>query len=162
MEHTGLLFLFTCQPTKSSNFSRSGVNVRAHLLRKNYSRNFSANRKAPRSEIRVMIEPLNCLSPPVIFNDRSKAVLLLWIFLLFTFHVCLYNTALFVPFSLVITCLERTDLLAPLKLMFPCVLLLFHMVSRVRCGTCLYWFLIFAFFFTSAIHCIAFFYHFTW
>ena len=33
MEHTGLLFLFTCQPTKSSNFSRSGVNVRAHLLR---------------------------------------------------------------------------------------------------------------------------------
>ena len=39
MEHTGLLLLFTCQPTKSSNFSRLGVNVRAHLLRKNYSRN---------------------------------------------------------------------------------------------------------------------------
>ena len=47
MEHTGLLFLFTCQPTKSSNFSRSGVNVRAHLLRKNYSRNFSSIRSAP-------------------------------------------------------------------------------------------------------------------
>ena len=49
MEHTGLLFLFTCQPTKSSNFSRSGVNVRAHLLRKNYSRNFSSIRSAPES-----------------------------------------------------------------------------------------------------------------
>ena len=47
VEHTGLLFLFTCQPTKSSNFSRSGVNVRAHLLRKNYSRNFSSIRSAP-------------------------------------------------------------------------------------------------------------------
>ena len=34
MERTGLLFLFTCQPTKSSNFSRPGVNVRAHLLRR--------------------------------------------------------------------------------------------------------------------------------
>ena len=47
MEHTGLLFLFTCQPTKSSNFSRSGVNVRAHLLRKNYSGNFSSIRSTP-------------------------------------------------------------------------------------------------------------------
>ena len=47
MEHTGLLFLFTCQPTKSSNFSRSGVNVRPHLLRENYSRNFSSIRNAP-------------------------------------------------------------------------------------------------------------------
>ena len=47
MEHTGLLFLFTCQPTKSSNFSRPGVNVRAHLLRKNYSRTFSSIRSAP-------------------------------------------------------------------------------------------------------------------
>ena len=42
MEHTGLLFLFTCQPTKSFNFSSLGVNVRAHILRKNYSRNFSS------------------------------------------------------------------------------------------------------------------------
>ena len=30
--------------------------------------------------------PLNCLSPPVISIDRSKAVLLLWIFLLFIIH----------------------------------------------------------------------------
>ena len=49
MEHTGLLFLFTCQPTKSSNLSRSGENVHAHLLRKNYSRNFSSIRSAPKA-----------------------------------------------------------------------------------------------------------------
>ena len=49
MELTGLLVLFTCQPTKSSNFSRSGVNVRAHLLRKNYSMNFSSIRSTPMS-----------------------------------------------------------------------------------------------------------------
>ena len=47
MEHTGLLFLFTWQPTKSSN----GVNVRAHLLRKNYSRNFSSIRSTPYSSL---------------------------------------------------------------------------------------------------------------
>ena len=52
VEHTGLLFLFTCQPTKSSNFSRSGVNIRAHLLRKNYSRNFSSIRNALRSSVK--------------------------------------------------------------------------------------------------------------
>ena len=49
MEHIGLLLLFTCQPTKISNLSHSGVNVRAHLLRKNYSRNFSSIRSAPLS-----------------------------------------------------------------------------------------------------------------
>ena len=49
MEHTGHLFLFTGQPTKSSNLSRSDVNVCAHLLRKNYSRNFSSIRSAPLS-----------------------------------------------------------------------------------------------------------------
>ena len=31
----------------ANHFSRSGVNVRAHQLRKNYSRNFSSNRSAP-------------------------------------------------------------------------------------------------------------------
>ena len=50
MEHTVLLLLFTCQPTKSSKFSRSGVNVRAHLLRKNYSRDFSSIQSAPVTE----------------------------------------------------------------------------------------------------------------
>ena len=47
MEHTGLLFLFACLPTKRPNFSRLGVNVHAHLLRKNYSRNFSSIRSEP-------------------------------------------------------------------------------------------------------------------
>ena len=62
VEHTELLFLFTCQPTKSSNFSRSGVNVRAHLLRKNYSRNFSSIRSAPRLCVNVVaILPIKCL-----------------------------------------------------------------------------------------------------
>ena len=41
--------MFTCQPTKSSNFSRSGINVRAHLLRKIYSKNFSSIQSAPMS-----------------------------------------------------------------------------------------------------------------
>ena len=56
MEHTGLLFLFTCQPTQSSNFSRSGVNVRAHQLRKNYSRNFSSIRSSPRMWFNVELK----------------------------------------------------------------------------------------------------------
>ena len=47
MEHTGLFFLFTCQPTKGCNCSRSGVNVRAQLLRNNFSRNFSSIRGGP-------------------------------------------------------------------------------------------------------------------
>ena len=37
VEHTGLFFLFTCQPTNGCNCSSSVVNVRAHLLRNNLS-----------------------------------------------------------------------------------------------------------------------------
>ena len=37
--------------------------------------------------------------------------------------------------SLVATCWESAYLLALLYVMFYCVLLLFHVVSRVRCGT---------------------------
>ena len=55
MELTGLFFLFTCQPTKSSNFSRSDVNVRAHLLRKNYSWNLSSIRSTPMSHIHYQV-----------------------------------------------------------------------------------------------------------
>ena len=44
VEHTGPLILFTCQPTKGCNCSRSGVNVHVHLLRNNLSRNISSNR----------------------------------------------------------------------------------------------------------------------
>ena len=51
------------------------------------------------------------------------------------FHSCLYYTIVSVPCSLVITCWERADLLALLCMMFPYVLSLSQMVSRVRCGT---------------------------
>ena len=46
-------------------------------------------------------------------------------FLLFMFHVCLCCTVLSVPYSLVITCWERADLLALLFVMFPCVFVTF-------------------------------------
>ena len=47
MEHTGLFVLFTCQPTKGCNCSRSDVNVCAYLLRNNFSGNFSSIRSGP-------------------------------------------------------------------------------------------------------------------
>ena len=53
--------------------------------------------------------------------DRSKAVLLLWIPLLFMFHGCICYTILFVPCSLVITCCELAALLALLCVVFSCV-----------------------------------------
>ena len=58
-------------------------------------------------------------------TDRSKALFLWWSFLLFMFHACLYYTVLSVPCSLVISCLERADLLALLSVMFSCVLFTF-------------------------------------
>ena len=53
-------------------------------------------------------------------------------FLLFLFRVCraIYS----VHCSLMVTCWERTDLLALLYAMFSCVLSLSHVVSWVRCG----------------------------
>ena len=59
------------------------------------------------------------LSPPVFFTDRSKAVLRLWIFVLFVFHVCL--AVLSVHFKLVVTCWERANLLSLLYVMCSCV-----------------------------------------
>ena len=55
------------------------------------------------------------------FSDRSKAVLLLWIFVSLLFHVCLYYTDLSVPRTIVITCWDRTDRLALLCVIFPWV-----------------------------------------
>ena len=60
----------------------------------------------------------------------------------------LLYVVLCVTCSLVITCWERVYLLDLLCVIFSCVLSLSHMVSQVRCGTWLYRFLIFAFFFT--------------
>ena len=89
---------------------------------------------------------VTCLSPPVIFLPTvPRWCFFCGPFLLFVFCFCLCHTVLSVPCSLVVTCLERTDLLALLYIMFSCVLSLSHMVSWVRCGTWLYWFLIIAF-----------------
>ena len=41
----------------------------------------------------------------------SKAVILLWIFFVIYIHVCLCYAVLCVPYSLVVTCWERADLL---------------------------------------------------
>ena len=108
------------------------------------------------SKLRVRLVPLSCLSMfklSSIVTDRSRAVLLLWIYFCYLFcFVFVFVTHLFVPCSLVITYWERADLLARLCVMFSCVLSqVFHMVSRVRCGTWLYRYLIFAFFNTFII-----------
>ena len=66
-------------------------------------------------------------------------------FLLYVIHVCLCHTVSSVPCSPVVICWERADLLALLFALFSCVFFsLSHMVSRARCGTRLYRFLIFA------------------
>ena len=54
-------------------------------------------------------------------TERSKAVLLLWIFLLFVCCVCLCHAVLSVSCSLVVICWEMADLLALLYVMFNCV-----------------------------------------
>ena len=72
-------------------------------------------------------------------------------FLLYMFHVYLCYAVLSVPCSLVITCCERADILALLRFVFACVLSLYHMLFRVRYGTWLYRFLIFAFLSTLRI-----------
>ena len=63
--------------------------------------------------------------------------------LLFVFRVC--HAVLSVPCGLVVSCWERANLLALLCVMFSCVLSL-SLVSWVRCGICLYLFLIIAIF----------------
>ena len=51
-------------------------------------------------------------------TDHSNVVLLLWIL----FVICVsYHTVLSVPYSLVVTCWERADLLALLYVMFSCL-----------------------------------------
>ena len=60
------------------------------------------------------------------FTDRSKAVLLLWIILLFMFRVC--RAVLSVHCSLVVTCCERAGLLTLLYVTFSCDFVTF------RCG----------------------------
>ena len=94
------------------------------------------------------------MSPPVKkITDRSKAVFLLWIiFIIYVSPLSVLFIYLSDPCSLLTACWERADLLALLCVMFPCVLPLSHMVSRVRCGTSLYRFQIFAFFTYNILH----------
>ena len=67
--------------------------------------------------------PSNMFNPSSNFlTDLYDAVLLLWII----FAICvLFLTVLTVPCSLVVTCWERTDLLALLYVMFSCVFVTF-------------------------------------
>ena len=84
------------------------------------------------------------LSPPVkYFTDRSKAVLLLWIFYVFVLSCVCYVLCASVYMCFVVTCWERADLLALVCGVF-WEFVTFPLVSWVRCGTWLYRFLIFA------------------
>ena len=83
-------------------------------------------------------------SPPVkYFTDRSKAVLLLWIFYVFVLSCVCYVLCASVYMCFVVTCWERADLLALVCGVF-FEFVTFPLVSWVRCGTWLYRFLIFA------------------
>ena len=75
------------------------------------------------------------LSPPVkYFTDRSKAVLLLWIFYVFVLSCVCYVLCASVYMCFVVTCWERADLLALVCGVF-CEFVTFPLVSWVRCGT---------------------------
>ena len=76
--------------------------------------------------------------------DRSKAVLLLWIFFIVNF-VVVCHTVLSVTYSLVVTSCEGVDLSALLYLVFLEFVSFSHTVSWVRCVTSLYRFLSFVF-----------------
>ena len=77
------------------------------------------------------------------FTDRSKAVLLLWIFYVFVLSCVCYVLCASVYMCFVVTCWERADLLALVCGVY-CEFVTFPLVSWVRCGTWLYRFLIFA------------------
>ena len=92
--------------------------------------------------VKYFLAPSNC------FTFRSKAVLLLWI--LFAIYVSCLSLL-----CCLVCCLQPYDhllgkgwSLCSLVCCVSCVLSLSHIVSWVRCGTCLYRFLIFAFIFT--------------
>ena len=75
------------------------------------------------------------LSPPVkYFTDRSKAVLLLWVFYVFVLSCVCYVLCASVYMCFVVTCWERADLLALVCAVF-CEFVTFPLVSWVRCGT---------------------------
>ena len=67
-------------------------------------------------------------------SDRSKAVLLLWIFYVFVLSCVCYVLCASVYMCFVVTCWERADLLAFVCGVF-CEFVTFPLVSWVRCGT---------------------------
>ena len=68
------------------------------------------------------------------FTDRSKAVLLLWIFYVFVLSCVCYVLCASVYMCFVVTCWERADLLALVCGVY-CGFVTFPLVSWVRCGT---------------------------
>ena len=72
--------------------------------------------------------------PVKYFTDRSKAVLLLWIFYVFVLSCVCYVVCASVYMCFVVTYWERADLLALVCGVF-CEFVTFPMVSWVRCGT---------------------------
>ena len=68
------------------------------------------------------------------FTDRSKAVLLLWIFYVFVLSCVCYVLCASVYMCFLVTCWERADLLALVCGVF-CEFVTFPLVSWVRCGT---------------------------
>ena len=68
------------------------------------------------------------------FTDRSKAVLLLWIFYVFVLSCVCNVLCASVYMCFVVTCWERADLLALVCGVF-CEFVTFPLVSWVRCGT---------------------------
>ena len=72
--------------------------------------------------------------PVKYFTDRSKAVLLLWIFYVFVLSCVCYVLCASVYMCFVVTCWERADLMA-LVCGVLCQFVTFPLVSWVRCGT---------------------------
>ena len=99
------------------------------------------------SELRVRLVPGKRSKPSskIFFTDRSKAVLLLWIFYVFFCLVFVMLLCTSVCWCPVVTCWERAASWLSF-VMSICDFVTFPLVSWVRCGAWLYRFLIFALF----------------
>ena len=104
------------------------------------------------SEIRVRLVLSNMFKPSSnCFADCTKEALFCWSFTLCVFHVCLSYCPVcsLQPCGHMLTC--RLHCLWSFFFFF---FSFSHMVISVRCGIWLYWFLIFAFFYTLSYFCI--------
>ena len=96
------------------------------------------------SELRVRLAPLNRFKPSSkIFYWPFQGGTSFVDLLCFCSDLCLLCLCASVYMCFVVTCWERADLLALVCGVF-CEFVTFPLVSWVRCGTWLYWFLIFA------------------